>query len=143
LGSGDKEVIAMAMIGKVRRMHRRQNKTVREIARLTSSSRNTVRKYLRAGLAGEPKYRRVAMPTKLAPFREALEQALRADARHPKTKRRTALALYREIKAAGYAGGYTRVTEFIRAWRAAEGQAAGARAFLLLAFDLGEAFQFD
>jgi hypothetical protein len=28
----------MAMIGKVRRLHRRQNKTVREIARLTSLS---------------------------------------------------------------------------------------------------------
>jgi response regulator of citrate/malate metabolism len=37
----------MAMIGKVRRMHFRQSKTVREIARATSLSRNTVRKYLR------------------------------------------------------------------------------------------------
>ena len=34
----------MAMIGKVKRMHSRQNKSVREIARITSLSRNTVRK---------------------------------------------------------------------------------------------------
>ena len=32
----------MDMIGKVRRMHRRDKKSVREIARLTGLSRNTV-----------------------------------------------------------------------------------------------------
>ena len=37
----------MAMIGKVRRLRYRQKKSVREIARMTSLSRNTVRKWLR------------------------------------------------------------------------------------------------
>jgi predicted transcriptional regulator len=37
----------MAMIGKVRRMKFRLKKSVREIAKATSLSRNTVRKYLR------------------------------------------------------------------------------------------------
>ena len=37
----------MAMIGKVRRMWFRQKKSLREISRATSLSRNTVRKYLR------------------------------------------------------------------------------------------------
>ena len=133
----------MAMIGKVRRMHRRQNKTVREIARLTSLSRNTIRKYLRSELQGEPKYRRGPMPTKLAPFHAVLKQALAADALQPKHKRRTALALFAELKAAGYGGGYTRVTDFIRAWRVAEGQSSGGRAFVPLSFEWGEAFQFD
>ena len=41
----------MAMIGKVRRMHHRQQKSVREIARMTSLSRNTVRKWLKAPAA--------------------------------------------------------------------------------------------
>lgn len=85
----------MAMIGKVRRMHRRQNKTVREIARLTSLSRNTIRKYLRNELQDEPKYRSASAPTKLTPFHAALEQALKADAHQPKplsdgTRRRKA-----------------------------------------------------
>ena len=53
----------MAMIGKVRRMHCRQKKSVREIARMTSLSRNTVRKWLRAERVEEPKYRRGAEPT--------------------------------------------------------------------------------
>lgn len=37
----------MSMIGKVRRMHLREKKSVREIARVTSLSRNTVRAWLR------------------------------------------------------------------------------------------------
>jgi hypothetical protein len=42
---------------------------------------------------------------KLGVFHDALEQALKADARWPKSERRTDKALYVEIKAAGYAGG--------------------------------------
>lgn len=41
----------MAMIGKVRRMRIRHGKSVREIARATSLSRNTVRKYKTTGAA--------------------------------------------------------------------------------------------
>ena len=58
-------------------------------------------------------------------------------------ERRTAKALYAEIRCAGYDGGYTRVTDFIRAWRQSEGQGAAANAFIPLAFELGEAYQFD
>jgi hypothetical protein len=35
------------------------------------------------------------------------------------------------------------VTDFVRAWRQGEGQSASANAFVPLAFELGEAFQFD
>jgi transposase len=133
----------MAMIGKVRRMHFRENKTVREIARATSLSRNTVRKYLRVEQVDEPRYRRGVMPTKLTPFHEAIVQALKVDARRPKRERRTARALHKELKAAGYDGGYSRLTDFIRAWREGVGQALNTTAFVPLAFELGEAFQFD
>ena len=70
-------MITMVMIGKVLRMHRRDKKSVREIVKATSLSRNTVRKYLRLGKAEQPRYRRPAVPTKLAPYVEQLEQALR------------------------------------------------------------------
>jgi transposase len=133
----------MAMIGKVRRMRHRQKKSVREIARITSLSRNTVRKWLRAPTQAEPKYRRGAQPRKLSPFHERLEQALKADSHRPKHERRSARALYTELKSIGYDGGYSRVTDFIRDWRLGEGQAAGTSAFVPLAFELGEAFQFD
>jgi transposase len=133
----------MAMMGKVRRLHYRQQKSVREIARITSLSRNTVRKWLKAPVAGEPKYRRDPRPGKLTAFHEALQQALKADAHRPKRDRRTARALHAELKAAGYAGGYTRLTDFVRAWRQGAGQAVSTTAFVPLAFELGEAFQFD
>ena len=119
----------MDMIGRIRRLHSRGNKSEREIARLTGLSRNTVAKWLKAPVETAPKYQRKASETKLEPFHETLKQALRADARRPVAARRTAKALYAEIKAAGYGGGYTRVTDFIREWRAGEGQGAAARAF--------------
>ena len=135
----------MTMIGKVRRMFHRQNKSVREISRITSLSRNTIRKWLDAPLPdGEPKPQpRPPQPTKLTAFHEALQQALKADAHRPKKERRTALALYAEIKAAGYEGSYSRVTDYLRAWRQGEGQGGAAKAFVPLSFELGEAFQFD
>jgi len=133
----------MAMIGKVLRMHRREKKSVREIVKATSLSRNTVRKYLRNGKAEVPKYRRPAVPTKLTPFIEAVQQALLADARRPKKERRTAKALHAQLVAAGYEGGYTRLTDYIRQWRASQGGVATGDAYVPLSFALGEAFQFD
>jgi transposase len=133
----------MAMIGKIRRMHFRDSKSVKEIVRATSLSRNTVRKWLRAPVAQEPKYRRRRGPKKLTAFHETIKQALKADSFRPKHARRTALALFKEIKAAGYQGGYSGVTDFIRAWRQAGGSPSSAKAFVPLEFELGEAFQFD
>jgi transposase len=133
----------MDMIGRIRRMHSRGKKSQREIARTTGLSRNTVSKWLDGPLQAQPKYQRVEQPGKLTAFHDTIRQALKVDARRPRHERRTARALHAEIKAAGYAGGYSRVTDFIRAWRLGEGQAVSSRAFVPLAFELGEAFQFD
>jgi transposase len=133
----------MDQIGWIRRLHRRENKSEREISRITGLSRNTVAKWLHADVSDPPKYQRAPQPCKLTPFAEMVKQALLADARRPKQERRTARALHVELKAAGYGGGYTRLTDFIRAWRAGEGQAASVHAFVPMAFELGEAFQFD
>ena len=118
----------MAMIGKVLRMRHRDNKSVREIARATSLSRNTVRKYLRRGKAEAPRYRRPLVPVKLSPYVEQLTQALQADARRPKKERRTGRALFEQLQAAGYQGCYSRVTDFIRHWRQESGKTGAAHA---------------
>ena len=133
----------MDMIGRIRHLHARKNKSEREISRMTGLSRNTVAKWLHGEVDGPPKYRRSEQQPKLTAFHDALRQALKADARRPKHERRTAKALYAEIRRAGYEGGYTRVTDFIRAWRQGEGQGSAINAFVPLAFELGEAFQFD
>lgn len=92
----------------------------------------------------EPKYqRRAQLTTRLAPFHDVLVQGLSVDARRPKKERRTAWMLFQEIKAGGYDGCYSRVTDFIRAWRQREGQTVSKSAFVPLRFELGEAFQFD
>src|ERR1700709_1525924 len=113
----------MTMIGKVRAMSPPQKKPIAQRARLTSLSRNTISKYLSMEIQEEPKYQRRSQSTRLTPFHEALVQALSVDARRAKKERRTAWMLFQEIKANGYDGCYSWVTDFIRVWRQGEGQA--------------------
>lgn len=62
----------MDMIGKIRHLYARKNKSEREIARMTGLSRNTVAKWLHGEVDGLLKYRRSEQPTKLTAFHEAL-----------------------------------------------------------------------
>ena len=133
----------MEMLGKVRRMFFRDGLSRSEIARRTGLSRNTVKKWLNAAKEAAPKYRRIPRGSKLSPYYEQLRQALEADALRPKRERRTALALLSQLRAQGFDGGYTIVSEFVRAWRQSAGNDRAVRAFVPLRFALGEAFQFD
>jgi transposase len=133
----------MAMLGKIRAMHLRDGKSISEIARLTSLSRNTIKKWLKASSGAAPRYRRREVPGKLAAYVEQLLQALKADAQRPKRERRTVKALHAELQAAGYTGGYTRLTDYVRAWRLKQSASIATSAFVPLSFALGEAFQFD
>jgi transposase len=123
-------------------MYLRDKLSLHEISKRTGLSRNTLRKWLRKPEdTAAPRYRREQMPTRLDAFHGALERALEADAHRLKQNRRTGKALFAQIKAEGYSGSYSRVTDFIRAWRGREGNAS--RAFVPLSFEPGEAFQFD
>src|SRR5690606_11843897 len=90
----------------------------------------------------EPRYRRKESPTLLSAYEPELRAWLEADARRPKRDRRTALALFKQLRKGGFRGSYTRVTEFVRRWRA-EGGTTASGAFVPLHFAFGEAFQFD
>ena len=132
----------MEMLGRIRRMHMRDKVSLHEIAKRTGLSRNTVRRWLRTSEEVQaPVYSRTLGFSKLSAYMGELERSLKADALRSKQNRRTARALFAQIKASGYEGGYTRVTDFIRAWRADAGK--GTKAFVPLKFELGEAFQFD
>ncbi len=133
----------MALLGKIRRMFYRDKLSLSEIARRTSLSRNTIKKWLRTPEGVEPKYRRQTNERKLAPYVERLTKALETDAHRPKRDRRTALKLWQEICTEGFTGSYSRVTEFVRHWREDAGQTARKAAYIPLKFVLGEAFQFD
>ena len=135
-------MITMEMLGKIRRMHLRDKLSLHEIAKRTGLSRNTLRRWLRAPEEVQvPAYSRPQALGKLSAFTSELEQALQADGHRSKQNRRTAKALFAQIQAAGYAGGYSAVTDFTRAWRGSAGKAP--HAFVPLSFELGEAFQFD
>ena len=134
-------MISMEMLGKIRRMYFRDKLSLHQIAKRTGLSRNTIRKWVRAPEATQPAYQRSATFNKLSPFHETLEQALKADSFRAKHNRRSAKALFEQIKAEGYDGGYSQLTAFIRSWRGEQGKSL--RAFVPLTFALGEAFQFD
>lgn len=74
--SGVFEVITMSMFGKIRRMYFRDGLSIREIARRTSLSRNTIKRWLTAEGDVEPKYRRPAAFKKLTPYEAPLRQWL-------------------------------------------------------------------
>ena len=132
----------MEYLGKIRRMYLRDKLSERAIAKRTGLSRNTVHKWLQTPEEVKvPKYLRVKGTSKLCGSTNELEHSLKADALRPKKDRRTARALFAQIKASGYSGGYSGVTDFIRTWRASAGK--DFKAFVPLRFELGEAFQFD
>jgi transposase len=136
------EMITVKELGRIRRWYHRDGLTLSEIARKSGLARNTVKRWLREAESVEPKCRRRPGDTKIGPYAEQLLKMLEMDARRPKRGRRSALKLFAELKAQGFDGDYSRVTEFIRGWRDAGGQVV-TRAYVPLKFELGEAFQFD
>jgi len=134
-------MITMDMLAKVRRMKMREKLTISEIAKRTGLARNFVKRWLNAPGDISPKYLRQSNMTKLSDYEETLFMALKVDAHRDKDGRRTARALFVQIRAQGYRGGCSAVTDFIRAWRSDSGKAV--KAFVPLVFENGEAFQFD
>ncbi|MDR0378355.1 MAG: IS21 family transposase [Candidatus Accumulibacter sp.] len=132
----------MNMLGKVRRLYFRDGLSLSEIERRTGITRKTIRSWLEAPEGVEPKYRRRLGDTKIGPYAGDLVRMLEVDACRAVRERRTAKKLYGELKARGFDGDYSRVTEFIRHWRLERGRAV-VRAFVPLQFAPGEAHQFD
>ncbi len=71
----------MAMYAKVRRMRVRDGLSIREIARRTSLSRNTIKEWLRGPVRSEMRYRQPQAPKTIDPYEATLRQALEADER--------------------------------------------------------------
>ena len=86
----------------------RQGLGVSAIARQLGIDRKTVRKYIKHGLKAPAYGPRRPRPTRLAPFEPYLRERVLA---FPGL---TGQRLLREIRARGYAGGYTAVTDFLR-----------------------------
>lgn len=135
----------MGFLSVIRRWALRDKMPIREIARRTGLSRNTIRKYLREG-AVEPKFKTPSRPSKLDPYADRLSAWLLAQTRKQRKERRTVKQMHADLVKLGYDGSYGRVAAFARAWRAdrhrAE-QTTGRGTYVPLVFQPGEAFQFD
>ncbi|NBO20475.1 MAG: IS21 family transposase [Rhodobacteraceae bacterium] len=135
----------MGLLNIIRRMHLRQKLSIREIARRTGLSRNTVSKHLAADTV-EPKFATPERPSKLDPFAEKLAVWLKTNASKPRKERQTLKKMHADLVTLGFTGSYNRVAAFARDWRAdrqREQQTTGRGTFVPLAFRPGEAFQFD
>ena len=135
----------MALLSVIRRWAFRDRIPIREICRRTGLSRNTIRKYLRSDEV-EPEFRVPDRPSKLDPYAEKLAHWLKIESGRSRKQKRTVIQLHTDLAALGYEGSYGRVAAFARDWKAnrlREQQMSGRGTFVPLAFEAGEAFQFD
>jgi transposase len=138
-------VIDVATLSVIRRWALREQLSIREIARRTGLSRNTICKYLRNDTKA-PQYKPRVNSSRLDPFAEKLAGWLKTEAGKSRKQRRTLKQLHADLMALGYDGSYNRVAAFARAWQAKRHEAektTGRGTFVPLAFSPGEAFQFD
>lgn len=133
----------MGMLAKIRRMYLREKLSIREIARRTNLSRNTIRQWLRQPEMSAPKYPERTTTSIVDPYVEQLRQWVQADSHRAKRDRRTAKVMFEAIREQGYAGSYTRVTIRVRKLQQEISDAPARSAFVPLTFPHGEAFQFD
>lgn len=131
----------METVGKIRRRRLVKEESISAIARDLNCSRNTVRKYLKAGDA--PVYQRQTQPCpKLGKFQEKLTLWLEQDAARPKNQRRSAQRLFEDLQREDYAGAYDSVQRFVKRWKATR-PVMTTDAFVPLVFAPGDACQFD
>jgi transposase-like protein len=86
------------MLAKIRRMHLRDKLSIREIARRTDLSRNTVRKWLRLPEMEEPRYPLRQSTSIVDAYAEQLRLWLQTDSHRAQRDRRTARVMFEAIK---------------------------------------------
>jgi transposase len=135
-------MIGVDVIGEIRRGYFDQHRPIKEIVRMLSVSRATVRKVIR-GRSTEFKYERGVQPApKLGEWVEVLTEILERESKLPRRERRSTQRLFEELRGRGYEGAHDSVHRFVRGWRN-ERARVPAQAFVPMSFAPGEAYQFD
>jgi transposase len=135
-------MLIVETIGRIRREHFRQGKSIKEIARDLKISRNTVRKVLRSGETAFSYEREVQPRPKLGRWKAEIDRLLTSNADSAARERLTLIRVFEELRALGYEGGYDAVRRYARHW-SREHASAPANAYVPLSFAPGEAYQFD
>jgi transposase len=129
-------------IGRIRREHYVQGKTIRGIARDLKLSRNTVRKILRSAETAFSYGRQVQPRPKPRRWTEDIDRLLARNADAPGRERMTLIRIFEKLRTLGYGGGYDAVRRYARGWSKAHSSAT-ADGFVSLTFAPGEAYQFE
>jgi transposase len=135
-------MLIVETIGRIRREHFVQGKSIKEIARDLRISRNTVRKILRSGETSISYEREVQPRPRLGRWKSDLDRMLTANVGNAVRERLTLIRLFEELRALGYEGGYDAVRRYARLWSRDHASHVAA-AFVPLSFAPGEAYQFD
>ena len=94
----------------------------------------------------EPRFKVPDRRSKLDAFADKLSGWLQSEASKSRKQKRTIKQLHADLISLGFDGSYGRVAAFVRDWKAdrqREQQTTGRGTFVPLAFQSGEAFQFD
>jgi transposase len=136
-------VLSMKAIAEIRRRHFLNGESIRALAREFKHSRNTICKHL--ATIEEPVYQREHQPLPaLGDYVSQLTSWLEHDIKLPRKQRRTSQRLFECLQVEGYAGSYSPVQRYVKAWKADTGkQSAPQNVFIPLYFPVGETCQFD
>ena len=130
--SEEERVVGVEQWAEIRRMHRVERRSIRDIHRLTGLHRNTIRRALASD--DPPRYRRARGGSKLDPFKFWIEEQLGADPRIPAKRLRE---LAQEL---GYEGGKTIFDDYVRELRP---RFLRRRTYQRTLYRPGELLQFD
>ena len=126
----------------IRLSHRVYGKGIREIARETGHSRNTIKKALRGEYAGYSVREHQAYPS-LGPYLSIIDGWLREDRDRPPKQRHTAIRIYNRLRLEhGFTGGESTVRRYIREARRRLG-AIELKVFIPLEPDMGMEAEVD
>ena len=124
-------------IGKIRRIHFRDGRSIRGISRDLGVSRVTARKVLRSEATPFSYERRTHSGSKIDPWRSELDAVLSENASRPKRERMALTRTFEDLRSLGYEAGYGAV------WRKDRDIGSVSDAHAPQSFDPGEAYQFD
>lgn len=114
IAGGERRMLKVDQYHYIRTAHRVYGKAIKEIARETGHSKNTIRKALRQEYVGYNQRCTQPYPV-LGPYLEAIDRWLGDDKDKPTKQRHTATRVYHRLKMElGYTGGETTVRRYVR-----------------------------
>jgi transposase len=133
-------MIKMAQLEDIRKMYFMEELSIREISRRTGLHRDTISKYLVTDEPMPPKYQLIKerKHPALGPYIPMIKQILEEDKTRHRKQRHTGTKIFKVLQKAGYTGGYTTLTDYLRKEHRKQREA-----FLPLEFDLGTYAEVD